>query len=174
MQSKLWPWLQPSDAARRRVITLQLAQDKQPGADAEAPLLITGGQTASITDGRVVADNNHDISEPAVDEPITISSSVSSCSGSSDSAPVSRKARKYLAKKLQAKKHCKDADPHQGDVYKPASPKAPMVHEHGGPVDPLNLWKALSPRNNQYLDLEAKHDSIDDSEMSTRSICRCG
>jgi hypothetical protein len=41
-------------------------------------------------------------------------------------------------------------------------------HEHGGPIDLLNLWKSIPPRGTQFLDLEAKHDSDDDSEISTR------
>ena len=42
-----------------------------------------------------------------------------------------------------------------------------IKHEHGGPIDLLNLWKSVPPRSTQFLDLEAKHDSDDDSGIST-------
>ena len=42
-----------------------------------------------------------------------------------------------------------------------------VIHEHGGPIDPLNLWKAVPNYHHQFLDLHAKHDSDDDSFMSS-------
>lgn len=42
-----------------------------------------------------------------------------------------------------------------------------VIHEHGGPIDPLNLWKAVPNYHHQFLDLHAKHASDDDSFMSS-------
>ena len=42
-----------------------------------------------------------------------------------------------------------------------------IKHEHGGPIDLLNLWKSIPPRSTQFLDLEAKHDTDHDSGIST-------
>ena len=42
-----------------------------------------------------------------------------------------------------------------------------VIHEHGGSIDPLNLWKAVPNYHHQFLDLHAKHASDDDSFMSS-------
>ena len=136
------------------------------------------------------------------DEPVVITSSassVSSCSGSSDSHPVSRKARKLIARQ-QDKRQCaivavhpiqhsdsfesmhgsNSSEPnssessaprprvnqriiYDSDASESSAGELPAYvdpHEHGGPVDLLNLWKSVPHRfQTQYLDLHATHKS---------------
>jgi hypothetical protein len=54
----------------------------------------------------------------------------------------------------------------------------PLLHFHanGGPVDLLNLWKAVPSFNNKFVSLHSKHPSDPESEISPGlcvSLCVC-
>ena len=56
--------------------------------------------------------------------------------------------------------------------------KDPLLHFHanGGPVDLLNLWKAVPSFNNKFVTLHSKHPSDPESEISPGlcvSLCVC-
>jgi hypothetical protein len=106
-------------------------------------------------------------SKTSADEPITSESTVSSCNGSSDSEPISRKARKYVAKQL-AKRRKQSVSDGLSETIGPLLSVATSCQELDGPADPLNLWTALPPSNTQCLDLAARLDSDDVSDRSTR------
>jgi hypothetical protein len=106
-------------------------------------------------------------SETYAHETSTSESTVSSCSGSSDSEPVSRKARKYLAKQLGQSKKQSARDGLTATIGQ-LTTFAPSCQERDEPADLLNLWTALPPSNTQFLDLAARLDSDAVSDRSTR------
>jgi hypothetical protein len=110
----------------------------------------------------VVQDCCLGLEEPSDAEPTTSEISVSSCSGSSDSEPVSRKARKYLAR-LQAKRNKPSAGDGLTATFGQLTSCAPGVLDDDALADLLNLWTAQPPS-----DKATRHDSDADSVRSSR------
>ncbi len=108
-------------------------------------------------------------SETSAGETSTTKSTVSSCSGSSDSEPVSRKARnsKYRAEQLSLSKNRSARDGLTATIDQ-LTTYAPSCQAQDEPADLLNLWSALPPNDTQFLDLAARLDSGDVSDRSTR------
>ena len=114
---------------------------------------------------------------------------VSSDTGSSDSNPVSRKARKYIMRRLQnaqsqndtaniattsaIKKTTDTVNPFTYAMQHGKFPRAvPGQHPHLEPpelVDTGYLWNAIPPKTSQFLELEAAHVGSETSEGSTGS-----
>ena len=87
--------------------------------------------------------------------------------GSSECKQISRKARKYVAKKL-AKRRKQSVSDGLSETIGPLLSVETSCQELYGPADPLNLWTALPLSNTQCLDLAARLDSDDVSDRSTR------
>ena len=177
-----------SDGARRRAGSLYCSSGDSDGARSRRAVRLAAAAAVRFAQRRLVvrAEIQRCLKTPS---PPSLAAAVaastvglsSDTSSSSDSeAPISKAAVRLAI--AAAKKHRITIDDHTPTpsptppmppraapaVLPPPPPPPPdVVHEHGGPIDPLNLWLATPKYHHQFLDLHAVHASDCDSCLST-------